>query len=33
VKFKDGHRKKEIPLDIAHWEEPDDAAMTHSLLF
>ncbi|MCD5381084.1 MAG: ribonuclease H-like domain-containing protein [Candidatus Pacebacteria bacterium] len=34
VKFKDGHRKKEIPLDTAHWEEKDDdVAMTHSLLF
>jgi DEAD/DEAH box helicase domain-containing protein len=33
VKFKDGHRKKEIPLDIAHWEEKEDVAMTHSLLF
>ena len=33
VKFKDGHRKREIPLDTAHWEEKDDSAMTHSLLF
>lgn len=33
VKFKDGHRKKEIPLDTAHWEVKEDAAMTHSLLF
>lgn len=33
VKFKDGHRKKEIPLDTAHWEEKEDAAMTHSLQF
>jgi len=34
VKFKDGHRKKEIPLDTAHWEEKDEeSAMTHSLLF
>ncbi len=33
VKFKDGHRKKEIPLNIAHWEVPGDEAMTHSLLF
>lgn len=33
VKFKDGHRKKEIPLDTAHWEIKEDAAMTHSLLF
>ena len=33
VKFKDGHRKREIKLDTAHWEEKNDAAMTHSLLF
>jgi len=33
VKFKDGHRKKEIPLDTAHWEEKEDSAITHSLLF
>ena len=33
VKFKDGHRKKEIPLDIAHWEVKEESAMTHSLLF
>lgn len=33
VKFKDGSRKKEIPLDTTHWESREDAAMTHSLLF
>ena len=33
VKFKDGYRKKEIPLDTSHWENREDAAMTHSLLF
>lgn len=33
VKFKDGHRKREIPLDTTHWEEKDDVAMTHSLQF
>lgn len=33
VKFKDGHRKREIPLDTTHWEEKQDSAMTHSLLF
>ena len=33
VKFKDGHRKKEIPLNTAHWEEKEDTAMTHSFLF
>lgn len=32
VKFKDGHRKREIPLDTAHWEERDtESALTHSL--
>lgn len=31
VKFKDGHRKREIPLDTSHWEEKDDAALTHSM--
>ncbi len=33
VKFKDGHRSKEIPLDTTHWEEKEDVAMTHSLQF
>ena len=33
VKFKDGSRKREIPLDTARWEEKEDVAMTHSLLF
>jgi len=33
VKFKDGHRKREIPLDTAHWEVKEDSVMTHSLLF
>lgn len=33
VKFKDGHKKREIVLDTAHWEEPKDSAMTHSFLF
>ncbi len=33
VKFKDGHRNKEIPLNTAAWEEIEDVAMTHSLLF
>lgn len=33
VKFKDGYRKKEIPLDTSHWENREDAAMTHALLF
>lgn len=33
VKFKDGTRKREIPLDTSSWLEKEDAAMTHSLLF
>lgn len=33
VKFKDGTRNREIPLDTAHWEEKEDVALTHSLLF
>jgi DEAD/DEAH box helicase domain-containing protein len=32
VKFKDGHRNREITLNIAHWEVIDsEASMTHSL--
>ncbi len=33
VKFKDGSRKKEIPLDISKWSIKEDASMTHSLPF
>jgi DEAD/DEAH box helicase domain-containing protein len=33
VKFKDGSRKRDIPLDTSTWETKDDAAMTHSFLF
>jgi hypothetical protein len=33
VKFKDGSRKREIPLDISTWMIKEDAAMTHSFLF
>jgi DEAD/DEAH box helicase domain-containing protein len=33
VKFKDGARKREIVLNTAHWEEREEVAMTHSLLF
>lgn len=33
VKFKDGARNREIPLDISTWMIKDDTAMTHSLLF
>jgi len=33
VKFKDGSRKQEIPLDTSHWLIKQEVAMTHSLLF
>lgn len=33
VKFKDGTRKRDIPLDTSHWLVREDVAMTHSLLF
>jgi DEAD/DEAH box helicase domain-containing protein len=33
VKFKDGSRNREIPLDISNWMVREDGAMTHSLLF
>ncbi|MEN9922190.1 MAG: hypothetical protein RL097_467 [Candidatus Parcubacteria bacterium] len=33
VKFKDGVHKREIVLDTKHWEEKQEIALTHSLLF
>jgi DEAD/DEAH box helicase domain-containing protein len=33
VKFKDGSRKREIPLDTSLWLVREDSMMTHSLLF
>ncbi|MBX2866974.1 ribonuclease H-like domain-containing protein [Candidatus Kaiserbacteria bacterium] len=33
VLFKEGRKKREIPLDTAHWETKEDVAMTHSLPF
>lgn len=33
VKFKDGYRKKEIPIDTSSWGEKEDSSMTHSLPF
>ncbi len=34
VKFKDGHRNREIVLNTAHWEDLDsDTMMTHSFSF
>ena len=33
VKFKDGSRKREIPLDTSLWLVKEESVMTHSLLF
>ena len=33
VKFKDGSRKREIPLDISGWTSKNDSGMTHALPF
>jgi DEAD/DEAH box helicase domain-containing protein len=33
VKFRDGGRKREIPIDTGHWLIKEEVAMTHSLLF
>ena len=33
VKFKDGSRKKEIPIDTSQWLVSEDSILTHSLLF
>lgn len=33
VLFKDGYRKREIPLDIDAWKEKEESSMTHSLPF
>ncbi|MEM9336768.1 MAG: ribonuclease H-like domain-containing protein [Patescibacteria group bacterium] len=33
VKFKDGTRKRDIPIDTSKWLVKEDSAMTHSLLF
>lgn len=33
VKFKDGSRKREIPLDTSDWTNKEETSMTHSLLF
>jgi predicted PolB exonuclease-like 3'-5' exonuclease len=33
VKFKDGNRKREIPLDTSNWATKEESALTHSLLF
>lgn len=33
VKYKDGARKREIPLDVSTWAIKEESLMTHSLLF
>lgn len=33
VKFKDGSRKREIPLDTSSWLTKEDSGMTHALPF
>lgn len=33
VLFKDGYRKREIPMDTSTWSTKEDASMTHSLPF
>lgn len=33
IKFKDGSRKKEVPLDTTTWLIKEDGAMTHSFQF
>jgi DEAD/DEAH box helicase domain-containing protein len=33
VLFKDGYRKKEIPLDISSWIQKEESSITHALPF
>ncbi len=33
VLFKDGYRKREIPVDTSSWDQKEDSSMTHSLPF
>ncbi|MEX0917937.1 MAG: ribonuclease H-like domain-containing protein [Candidatus Paceibacterota bacterium] len=33
VKFKDGTRNREIPIDTSNWTDKEDSSLTHSLLF
>ncbi len=33
ILYKDGYRKRELPLDTSSWTEKEDASMTHSLPF
>ncbi len=33
IKFKDGYRKQDVPIDTSTWKDKEEVAMTHSLLF
>lgn len=33
IKFKDGYRKRDVPIDTSTWGDKEEVAMTHSLLF
>ncbi len=33
LKYKDGSRKREIPIDTSSWETKEETILTHSLLF
>ncbi len=33
LKYRDGQTIKEIPLDTSHWEQADEAKITHTLPF
>ena len=33
VLFKDGYRKREIPIDTSSWKIKEEASLTHSLPF
>lgn len=33
IKFKDGARKQEVPIDTSAWVEKEDTSLTHSLPF
>lgn len=33
LKFKDGYRKRDIPIDTSTWLEKEDTSLTHSLPF
>jgi DEAD/DEAH box helicase domain-containing protein len=33
VLFKDGYRKREVPLDTSSWRTKEDASLTHALPF